>query len=138
MAALVGTPYAMSCHGAIVFIEDIGERPYRVDRMLTQLRLAGAFDGVRGFVLGDFTDCEPAPDGRRVTEVLIDRLGDLGVPVYANAPFGHGSRQAPWAYGARVEMRDGGVTLQFPHPADAAIRAIAHASATPAGQDGNG
>jgi muramoyltetrapeptide carboxypeptidase len=115
MAALAGTPYAMSCEGAIVFVEDIGERPYRVDRMLTQLRLAGAFRGVRGFVIGDFTDCEPAPDGRRVAEVLIDRLGDLGVPLYANAPFGHAARQAPWAYGAQVQLRDGNVVFEHAH-----------------------
>jgi muramoyltetrapeptide carboxypeptidase len=112
MAALAGTPYAMSCEDAVVFVEDIGERPYRVDRMLTQLRMSGAFRGVRAFVLGDFTDCEPAPDGRRVAEVLLDRLGDLGVPVYAHAPFGHAARQAPWAYGERVHLRQGNVVFE--------------------------
>ena len=105
VTSLLGTRYAVSFDGAIAFFEDVGERPYRVDRMLTQLRLAGAFRGVRAIVLGDFTDCAAGPDGRTVEYVLRERLGDLGVPLYLNAPFGHAERQAPFACGgiARIE-----------------------------------
>ena len=71
---------------SIAFIEEIGEDPYRVDRLLTQLRRSGWLNRVRGIVLGHFTDCGPADELR---SVLVDRLGDLGVPVVAGAPFGH-------------------------------------------------
>jgi muramoyltetrapeptide carboxypeptidase len=107
IASLAGTPFAMNLDGCVLFVEDVGERPYRVDRMLTQLRLTGALRKVRGIVLGDFTDCEAGPDGRHVREVLHDRLVDLGVPVYANAPFGHDGRQQPFAYGAIVRLGSG-------------------------------
>ncbi len=107
LASLAGTPFAASLDDAVLFIEDVGERPYRVDRMVTQLRLADALGGVRGVVLGDFTECDPAPDGVRVDTVLRDRFGDLGVPVYAGAPFGHGARLSPFALGAHVRLNDG-------------------------------
>jgi muramoyltetrapeptide carboxypeptidase len=69
--AVAGTPYAASGAGKLLFFEDVGEKPYRVDRMVTQLLQSGAFDGAAGIILGDFTDCEdedtpclePLPDG---------------------------------------------------------------------------
>ena len=61
---------------------------------------------MRGGVIGDFTDCEPGPDGVSVGDVLRDRLSDLGVPVLANAPFGHGARQRPFVYGGIVHLDD--------------------------------
>ncbi|MDA0632885.1 LD-carboxypeptidase [Nonomuraea sp. MCN248] len=87
LAALCGTPYRPSFDGGIAFLEDIGEEPYRVDRMLTQLLQAGAFAGVRGIALGSWVDCgDPYP-------VLRDRLEPLGVPIVAGLPVGHGSPQ---------------------------------------------
>ncbi len=84
LASLCGTRYQPSFAGRIVLLEDIGEEPYRVDRMLTQLLQAGAFDGVRGIALGSWVDCgDPYP-------VLRDRLLPLGVPVLAGLPVG------PW------------------------------------------
>ena len=61
LASLVGTPFLPSFAGALLLIEDIGERPYRIDRLWTQLRLSGAFDGVRGVVVGQFWRCEGDP-----------------------------------------------------------------------------
>ncbi|MDR8409262.1 LD-carboxypeptidase [Nonomuraea sp. 3-1Str] len=87
LASMCGTRHHPSFDGKIVLLEDIGEEPYRIDRMLTQLLQAGAFDGVRGLVLGSWVDCgDPAP-------VLRDRLLPLGVPVLAGLPVGHGSPQ---------------------------------------------
>jgi muramoyltetrapeptide carboxypeptidase len=109
LAALCGTPWAPRMDGAVLFLEDVGERPYRVDRMLTQLRSSGALDGIRGVVLGEWTDCEPGPDGVTVEQVLRERLCDLGVPVLANAPFGHGARCRPFALHGTVRIARGGV-----------------------------
>jgi muramoyltetrapeptide carboxypeptidase len=86
--------------GAIVFFEDVTEKPYRVDRMLTTLAVGGHFDRAAGFLAGEFTQCEPGPDGVTVADVLRDRLSAFGVPVAANAPIGHGVRNEPVVLGA--------------------------------------
>ncbi|MFI6503469.1 LD-carboxypeptidase [Nonomuraea typhae] len=86
LASLCGTRWSPRFTGNIVFLEDVGEEPYRVDRMLTQLLLAGAFDGVRGFALGTWEECGD------VYPVLRERLLPLGVPVLAGLPAGHGGR----------------------------------------------
>lgn len=86
--------------GAIVFLEDVTERPYRIDRTLTTLIVGGHFRGVRGFILGDFTDCAPGPDGVRVEDVLAERLSTLGVPIAAGLRTGHGIENEPLVLGA--------------------------------------
>ncbi len=87
LASLCGTAYQPSFAGRIALLEDIGEAPYRVDRLLTQLLQAGVFAGVRGIALGSWVDCgDPGP-------VLRDRLLPLGVPILAGLPVGHGSPQ---------------------------------------------
>lgn len=111
IAALVGTPWALDLDGAVLFIEDIGEAPYRVDRMLTTLRLAGALRGVRAAVVGEFTNCRAGADGVTVEAVLRGRLGDLGVPVLAGAPFGHGAHHAPWVQGGAVTVTPDGALV---------------------------
>lgn len=88
----------------ILALEDVGERPYRVDRMLTSLRAAGWFSSVRGIVFGDFDRCEPGPDGVRVEDVLRERTADLGIPVLAGAPFGHGLRNQAFILGSVAEI----------------------------------
>ena len=90
--------------GSILLLEDVTERPYRVDRMLTTLELGGYFHGVRGVVLGDFTDCNPGPDGVTIEEVLHERLQRLGVPVVSGAPFGHALRNEPFVIGAPARL----------------------------------
>ena len=95
--------------GAIVFLEDCTERPYRVDRMLTALCLGGHLGRASAFVVGGFTDCPPGPDGVLVDDVVRARLCELGVPVVASAPFGHGARNEPFVLGARVEIEGGAV-----------------------------
>lgn len=96
LASLVGTPWFPDLDGAILMLEDVGEKPYRVDRTLTTLRLSGALSHLGAVVLGSFSQCEPNTDGVTVEDVLRERLCDLGVPVVAGAPFGHAERHAPW------------------------------------------
>lgn len=98
VAALLGTPWAWDASGAILFLEDVNEEPYRVDRLLTQLRLAGVLDAAAGFLLGSFTE-EASPSG-----LLQQLLGDLGKPVLAGWPSGHGTPNRPLPLGLRVRL----------------------------------
>jgi muramoyltetrapeptide carboxypeptidase len=114
IARLVGTPWALPLAGAVLFIEDVGERPYRIDRQLTQLRLAGALDGLAGVVLGDFVGCvEKDGSGPDAEAVLAERLGARGIPVVAGAPIGHGERNRAVPHGARARVDAGAGTLEF-------------------------
>lgn len=88
---LLNTIHQPDLEGVILAFEDVSEAPYRIDRMLTQWRMAGLLDRVAGIVLGRFSRCDP-PEGIpsfSVDEVLGDRLLDLGIPVVAQLPFGH-------------------------------------------------
>jgi len=98
VASLVGTPWALDLRGAILFIEDVGEDPYRIDRLLAQLRLSGTLAGVAGFVLGSFTDAD-VPDA-----VLADYLAPLGKPILAGWPSGHSRPNVALPLGLSVEM----------------------------------
>lgn len=95
--------------GAILFVEDCTERPYRLDRMLTSLIVGGHLSRVRGVVVGDLTDCAPGPDGVTADEVLRERLSRLGVPMVARAPFGHGAINRPFVIGGRCRIARGRV-----------------------------
>lgn len=96
--------------GAIVLLEDVTERPYRIDRMLTSLLLGGHLARAAGIVIGEFDQCEPGPDGVTVTQVLEERLLPLGVPLAFGAPFGHGIVNEPFANGttATLSLRERG------------------------------
>ncbi|MCU0681597.1 MAG: LD-carboxypeptidase [Polyangiaceae bacterium] len=89
---------------AVVLLEDVGERPYRLDRMLTTLAEGGHFRDVAGVLVGDFSDCAPGPDGTRAEDVLRERLGGLGVPVLAGAPVGHDRYNHPLVLGRRWRL----------------------------------
>ncbi len=84
---LVGTPYAPSYNGKIVFFEDRGEAAYRIDRMLSQMKLAGCFEGLVGMVLGSFEDCGEFDEICRITAEMFK---DAGIPVLAGFDIGHG------------------------------------------------
>lgn len=105
---LVGTPFLPDIAGAVLFFEDLGERPYRVDRLITHLDLAGVFSAASAVVVGDFSGCrEPEPtrsSSPTAEEVLEERLGRLAIPVALGAPIGHGSRNVALPYGALVEL----------------------------------
>ncbi len=91
LAALCGTPWAVSFRGAIAVLEDVHEATYRVDRMLVQLRQSGAFDDCRGILFGHCTDCSDTnEDGRRSVAELVKELADsLRVPALLGVPVGH-------------------------------------------------
>ena len=105
---LVGTPYLPDVNGAILFFEDLGERPYRIDRLITHLDLAGVFGAAAGVVLGDFSSCRE-PEATRASsptaeEVLAERLGRLPIPVAVGGAFGHGTRNRALVTGALAEL----------------------------------
>jgi muramoyltetrapeptide carboxypeptidase len=91
LAAIAGTAYALDARGAILFLEEVGEPAYRVDRMLTQLLLSGALEGVAGVAVGAFSESPDAdrPDLPTAAEVIRERLAPLGVPIAFGFPFGH-------------------------------------------------
>jgi muramoyltetrapeptide carboxypeptidase len=93
---LLGTPRQPDLAGVILALEDVGEAPYRIDRLLTQWRMSGALSQIKGIALGRFSHCQAPPEipSLSIQEVLRDRLGDLGIPVVADLPFGHGGMNA--------------------------------------------
>ena len=93
--------------GCVLALEDVTERPYRIDRMLTSLRLAGVLSEASAIVLGDFDKCEPGPDGALLDDVLLERTAGLGIPVLAGAPFGHAERNDAFVLGAPVTVSAG-------------------------------
>lgn len=106
LASLVGTPYLPDVKGKLVFIEDIGEKPYRIDRMLTTLRQAWPLRDAAGIVLGVFADCEASSGSRSLSlqETLKDRLGDLGIPVFYGMSFGHVDNMTTLPIGVRARL----------------------------------
>ncbi len=90
IAAMMGTSDELDTRGAILFLEDTGTRPYAIDRMLQQLRLAGKFEEVRGIVFGEMTDCvQHTEQGYSIQDVLAECTADLEIPVMFGLPSGH-------------------------------------------------
>lgn len=90
--------------GAILALEEVTERPYRVDRMLTSLRLAGIFDRASAVVFGSFTQCDPGPDGVTIQNVLTRLAEEIRKPIALNAPFGHGTPNRAFVLGQRATL----------------------------------
>jgi muramoyltetrapeptide carboxypeptidase len=103
ICSTLGTPYAIQPKGAVLFIEDVNEAPYRVDRSLSQLRLAGVLEQVAGVVVGSFTSKEPA-DGKETDRVLREYFAKAKVPVILNFPVGHTPHNATLPHGGLVEL----------------------------------
>lgn len=114
MASLVGTPYMPSTDGAILFLEDVDEAEYRIDRMLTQLGQAGLLKGIKGFVFGQCNNCK-ASSGRKFTlhSVLNQHIGKLGIPAYQGAFFGHMKDQFTIPLGIQAEIDADNGTLRL-------------------------
>jgi muramoyltetrapeptide carboxypeptidase len=111
---LVGTPYLPSLDGAILFLEDVGEELYRVDRMLSHLRLAGQLERLAGVALGRFTEMSRrGSDGANgLDRVLSDYLTPLGIPVVLGLPFGHVADQWTLPIGTRARLDGDAATLE--------------------------
>ncbi len=120
LTALMGTPYLPSFDGAILFLEDVEEAEYRIDRMLTQLALAGVLRRVAGVVFGQCTKCRasgPSYGGFTVSQVLRQHLQPLGVPAYEGAMFGHVDDQFSLPVGARAEIDATAGSIRILEPA---------------------
>lgn len=107
VATLAGTPWQPKLDNTILFLEDCGEAPYRVDRMLTQLDNAGMLRKLRGVLLGDFEDGvmyrEPA-ERKYWKQIFLERFADLGVPVLTHLPVGHGKHNEPLPLGVKARI----------------------------------
>lgn len=119
---LIGTPWQTDLKGAILFIEDCGEAPYRVDRMLTQLENAGMLKGLAGVLLGDFeADViyrEPA-ERKYWKDIFEERFTKRGIPVLANLPVGHGKKNEPLPLGVKAQITRDGKLLLLEQPVKA-------------------
>jgi muramoyltetrapeptide carboxypeptidase len=113
LTALAGTPFALrNTKGKILFTEDVGEKPYRIDRMFTQLKQSMNLRELAGIALGVFADCD-APDDKSQTviDVAKDQLGDLGIPVIYGLSFGHIRDQFTLPIGVEAEMDTQNATM---------------------------
>jgi muramoyltetrapeptide carboxypeptidase len=113
IAALVGTPYAIPFSGALLFFEETEEAPYRIDRMLTQLSLAGDLRAARAFLVGQCTKCTDSEPTPTAAGVIAQRLAETGQPAVAGAPIGHIPRQWVVPIGVRAELDADAKTLVF-------------------------
>lgn len=106
LTAILGSPYLPSWEGAILFLEDVGEDLYRIDRMFTQLKLAGVLEKARGVVFGTCAECGPGEGFASLSleEILNDHVKPLGVPAWAGAMIGHQMQQWTLPVGADVEV----------------------------------
>lgn len=115
IAATLGTPYAIDAAGAVLFLEDVDERPYRVDRMMSHLRLAGVLDAVAGVVVGRFT-CKDPEDQALQRDVVLEYCRSLGCPVVTDFPCGHVADNATLPLGARMALDADAGTLTVIEP----------------------
>ncbi|MFP4573682.1 MAG: LD-carboxypeptidase [Desulfobacterales bacterium] len=117
---LLATPYAPDFTGCILFVEDTGEKPYRIDRMLTQMRLAGCFDGIAGLAAGSFKDCGKSGE---VDRIFSELFADVRFPVISGFPAGHGSPNMTLPFGVWATLDSDCRSLAYhcsavPKPAD--------------------
>jgi len=117
LVASLGTPFEMQTQGSILFIEDIAEKPFRIDRMLMQLRLAGKLDGVRGFVFGEMLDCAPLKgETYTLQQVIMRVLTPYNVPIVYGLKSGHvtgGNVTLPIGVQAELEADGTNVSLRI-------------------------
>ncbi len=127
LCSLIGTPYFPRIDGGILFVEDVGEPPFRIERLLYQLHLAGVLDRQRALVLGHFTQCRPhAYDNGYDVDAALARIHEVArIPVVTGLPFGHETDKftLPFGVPARLEVAGGQASLRFdghPHLSEAA------------------
>jgi muramoyltetrapeptide carboxypeptidase len=117
MVASLGTPYQVKTAGTILFLEDVAEKPFRIDRMLMQLKLGGHLQNVRGIVFGEMLDCAQRPsENYTLQEVILRIVGDLGIPVAFGVRSGHvssGNITLPLGVQARLTVNGGNVVLKI-------------------------
>lgn len=109
---IMATDYEIDYKGKILFIEEIDEEPYNIDRMLNQLRLAGVFEKLSGIILGDFNNCEYEKDRVKLIDLLKEYFGHLDIPVIYNLQAGHTDPMLTLALGAEVRMENDKVWMK--------------------------
>jgi muramoyltetrapeptide carboxypeptidase len=116
LCSLIGSDFLPGFNGAVLAMEEIGEPPYRIDRMLNQLKLHGMLDTLSGILLGQFSDCEPKDDRPSLTllDVFGDYLNPVAYPVIGSMPFGHEKKKVTLPLGALVRYE----------PADRSVKVI--------------
>ncbi len=118
IASTIGTPYEIDTKDNILFIEDIGEQPYAIDRLLTHLHLAGKLQKCRGFIIGQFTDCSLPNYERSLTinEIMLDRILSLNKPTLSNFMSGHDYPKLTLPIGveAYIDCNIGEITILDP------------------------
>ena len=115
VASAIGTPYALKGEGSIIFLEDVEEAPYSVDRMLTHMVASGTFDGCKGVVLGYYTDCTADDPAKSLTlmQIFNEILAPLGIPVMGGVTCGHDLPTLSLPMGARAELDADAQTLRI-------------------------
>lgn len=106
LAHAIGTPYLPDLNGALLLVEDCGEALYRLDRLFTQLKLAGILDGLRGLILGQFTDCD---EQEKIWQMVLAQVEPFRFPVLCDLPFGHGPENEviPFGIPFQIDCHDG-------------------------------
>ncbi len=126
LVASLGTPYEIKTEGTILFLEDVGTKPYQIDRMLMQLKLSGKLDGVRGIVFGEMPGCLQTPNqGYTLEQVILRIVHGLGIPVAFGVRSGHvtaGNITLPIGVRAELKVQNGEVHLKI---LEAAVTAAA-------------
>ena len=119
LSAIVGSEYLPDFTGCVLFLEDVQEAPYRIDRMLTQLKLAGILGGAAAVVFGNCSECSPGSGFGSLTldDVLVEHLQPLGVPAWHGAQFGHIDEQFTLPVGTEVEVDAAAGTIRMLAPA---------------------
>lgn len=117
LTRLLGTPFMPSLENAVLLLEDVTERPYRLDRMWTHLKLAGVFEQVVGIALGNFTECDEKDGSLRGVEIIEELAHETGLPCALDFPIGHGALNQPVPLGVRARLNAGKGTLEFLEPA---------------------
>lgn len=120
LTTVIGSPYLPEWDGAIFFCEDVGEGYYRVDRMLTQLKLAGVLSKIKGFIFGTCSECGPGDNNfaaLTLEEIFADHIKPLGIPAWTGAMIGHGMPQWTVAEGIEVEVDADAGTVRMLEPA---------------------
>lgn len=114
LASLTGTPYAVPAGSHVLYLEEVSEPPYRIDRSLTQLRLAGALDQVQAIVFGEATRCDSQIPDYTVESIARGLAQQLGISLWSGFPSGHGPRRVTLPLGVPLAIRDGRVELSEP------------------------
>lgn len=119
LSAILGSPYLPDWRGHLLFLEDIGEQLYRIDRMLTHLKITGLLGQLSGFIFGQCTDCDPGRGyaSLTMTELMQDHIAPLGIPAFRGAMIGHIKQKFSVPLGVEAEMDAAKGTIRLLEPA---------------------